>query len=491
MADIRTLKLNLLADVGDFSKGLETAEMKFKNFGEKLDNISGKAALAFGAIAIGAKSTIDAASDLNESMSKTSVVFEDATDSIVEFSKTSATSIGLSQKAALEAASDFAIFGKAAGLTGDDLSAFSTDTLTLAADLASFNNVSLDQAINAIGAGLRGESEPLRQFGVLLSADAVEAEALRMGLEKGTKGFTDQQKVLARQSLIMQQTTIQQGDFARTSEGAANQQRILTAQMEDAKTKIGQGLLPIYQQLIALVVPFSGYMSENADVISKVALVVLGLTGGIVALNYAIKAVTVITTAWSALVKTVTALQVIWNAVLAANPIGLVVIAIGLLIAAFVIAYEKSETFRDFVDGLFDSLKKLGGFIKDTLVGYFDKWVDVIDRVRDAVKKLMDAIGNSAIGKAIGGIIDKVTGGKAVGGMVSAGQAVRVGELGSEVFVPTTGGQIIPNNRLGGGGNTFIFNGVIDGESARRSIEQLLQNSARRTGAVNFVGATV
>ncbi len=112
-------------------------------------------------------------------------------------------------------------------------------------------------------------------------------------------------------------------------------------------------------------------------------------------------------------------------------------------------------------------------------VRYGDTWVDVIDRVRDAVKKLMDAIGNSAIGKAIGGIIDKVTGGKAVGGMVSAGQAVRVGELGSEVFVPTSGGQIIPNNKLGGGGNTFIFNGVIDGESARRSIEQLLQMTTK------------
>ena len=63
--------------------------------------------------------------------------------------------------------------------------------------------------------------------------------------------------------------------------------------------------------------------------------------------------------------------------------------------------------------------------------------------------------------------------------------------LGKETFIPTSGGQIIPHNKLGGGGNTFIFNGVIDGESARRSIEQLLQNSARRTGAVNFVGATL
>jgi hypothetical protein len=462
MADIRTLKLNLLADIGDFSKGLETAQMKFKNFGDKLDDISGKAALAFGVIAVGAKSTIDAASDLNESMSKTSVVFEDATDSIVAFSKTSATSIGLSQKAALEAASDFAIFGKAAGLTGDDLSSFSTDTLTLAADLASFNNVSLDQAINAIGAGLRGESEPLRQFGVLLSADAVEAEALRMGLEKGTKGFTDQQKVLARQSLIMQQTTIQQGDFARTSEGAANQQRILTAQMEDAKTKIGQGLLPIYQQLIALIVPFSGYMSENADIISKVVLAVLGLTGGIVALNYAIKAVEVVTTAWQAVVKTATALQWLWNVALNANPIGLVVIGIAALTAGVILAYQKIEPFRDLIDSIIEKIKEMGSAIK-----------------------------NSAFGKAIGSIVDKVTGGKALGGMVGAGQAVRVGEMGSEVFVPTTGGQIIPNNKLGGGGNTFVFNGVVDGESARRTIEKMLQNSARRTGAVSLVGATL
>lgn len=462
MADIRTLKLNLLADIGDFSKGLETAQMKFKNFGDKLDDISGKAALAFGVIAVGAKSTIDAASDLNESMSKTSVVFEDATDSIVAFSKTSATSIGLSQKAALEAASDFAIFGKAAGLTGDDLSSFSTDTLTLAADLASFNNVSLDQAINAIGAGLRGESEPLRQFGVLLSADAVEAEALRMGLEKGTKGFTDQQKVLARQSLIMQQTTIQQGDFARTSEGAANQQRILTAQMEDAKTKIGQGLLPIYQQLIALIVPFSGYMSENADIISKVVLAVLGLTGGIVALNYAIKAVEVVTTAWQGVVKTATALQWLWNVALNANPIGLVVIGIAALTAGVILAYQKIEPFRDLIDSIIEKIKEMGSAIK-----------------------------NSAFGKAIGSIVDKVTGGKALGGMVGAGQAVRVGEMGSEVFVPTTGGQIIPNNKLGGGGNTFVFNGVVDGESARRTIEKMLQNSARRTGAVSLVGATL
>jgi hypothetical protein len=81
--------------------------------------------------------------------------------------------------------------------------------------------------------------------------------------------------------------------------------------------------------------------------------------------------------------------------------------------------------------------------------------------------------------------------GKALGGTVRGGVPVRVGEMGSEVFIPTSGGQIIPNNKLNGGGNTFIFNGVIDGESARRSIERLLQTSARRTGAVNFAGVNL
>jgi hypothetical protein len=82
-----------------------------------------------------------------------------------------------------------------------------------------------------------------------------------------------------------------------------------------------------------------------------------------------------------------------------------------------------------------------------------------------------------------------ITGGRATGGSVSVGQAYRVGEFGPEMFVPNASGKIMPN---AGGGTTIInLNGIIDAESARRSIEKLLQNSARRTGAINLVGATL
>lgn len=461
MGNIRTLKLNLLADVDNFVKGLDGAQGKFKNFGDKMDGYAIKAGIAFAAVTAGAKSAIDAASDLNESVSKAGVVFGDSTKDILKFGDTAARTVGLSKKEALEAASDFAIFGKAAGLTGKDLTGFSTDLLTLSADLASFNNASIDETINAIGAGLRGESEPLRRFGVLLSADAVNAEALKMGLAATSKELTDQDKVLARQSLILEQTSIQQGDFARTADGAANKQRILAAEIETAKTRIGEGLLPVYQQLLNLIAPVITKISENASIFSTLAIAIGVVSAGIIGLNFAVKTINGTFEAFNNIMKLATGAQALFNTVMSLNPIGLTIIAVGLLGVAFKVAYDKIEPFRDLIDGIWEKLKKL-----------------------------IDGVKNSPIGQAIGDLFSKVTGSRAAGGSVSAGKAYRVGEFGSELFVPNSSGRIVPNN--GSNGNVTInLNGIVDAESARRSIERLLQDSGRRTSAVNLVGSAL
>ena len=100
-----------------------------------------------------------------------------------------------------------------------------------ASDLASARNTSTADAIQAISAGLRGESEPLRRYGVLLDDATLRQEALGLGIIKTTKeALTPQQKVLAAQSAIFKQTTDAQGDFARTSEGMANSQRTAAAE---------------------------------------------------------------------------------------------------------------------------------------------------------------------------------------------------------------------------------------------------------------------
>lgn len=240
-----------MASVGDSSS---------KKFGSSFiagfKRIAGPLAAVAGTAAIGnfLKGSITAASDLNETISKTEVIFKDATKQVIKFSEDSTRNILLTKQEALDAASTFGIFGKSAGLTGKDLGAFSTDLTALASDLSSFYNASTDETITALGAALRGESEPIRRFGVLLDDASLRAEALKQGLVKTTKeALTPQQRVLAAQALILKQTADAQGDAARTSAGFANQQRILRKNFEDIKTEVGSALLPVVTKLTTLI----------------------------------------------------------------------------------------------------------------------------------------------------------------------------------------------------------------------------------------------
>ena len=144
----------------------------------------------------------------------------------------------------LDAAGAFGTFGKAAGLAGEDLSTFTTDFVTLSTDLASFNNTTPEEAVQAIGAALRGEAEPLRRFGVLLNDATLKAEAMKLGIYDGSGALTAQQKILAAQSAIYKQTGDAQGDFARTADNLANKQRTLSALFKDFQISLGQKLLP-------------------------------------------------------------------------------------------------------------------------------------------------------------------------------------------------------------------------------------------------------
>ena len=144
----------------------------------------------------------------------------------------------------LDAAGIFGTFGKAAGLAGENLATFSNDFTALASDLSSFNNTSPEEAITAIGAALRGESEPLRKYGILLDDASMRQKALELGIISTTKNaLTPQQKILAAQALIFEQSKDAQGDFERTSGSLANQQKILAAQLENVTIEIGQKLL--------------------------------------------------------------------------------------------------------------------------------------------------------------------------------------------------------------------------------------------------------
>jgi hypothetical protein len=289
----RPLTILLQADTTGLGRGLADAQTKLQKFGGQLEQLSRKATLVFAGVAAAGYKVVQSASDLNESISKSNVIFGSSAKAIQAWAATADQALGLSQTAALEAAGNFAILGQSAGLTGKDLATFSTDLTGLAADLASFNNTSTDEAITALAAGLRGESEPLRRFGVLLSENAVQAKAMEMGLAATAKELTDQDKVLARNALILEQTTLQQGDFARTADGAANQQRILAAEIENSRAAIGEGLLPAYKDLLGVLVNVADWAGKNSTTVRNLAVAVGVLSAAVIGLNIAFKVATI------------------------------------------------------------------------------------------------------------------------------------------------------------------------------------------------------
>lgn len=248
----------LTTDDTQLKKGMSSAEKEIESGGNKFGSILQGVGVSIGmgvaGIVAGAATqvvgflgdSIGAASDMGETVSKTNVLFGESANALLAWSETAGNALGQSKQQALDAATTFATFGKSAGLTGDDLVKFSTGFTGLASDLASFNNTSPEQAIQAIGAALRGESEPLRAYGVLLDDASMRQKALELGIISTTKdALTPQQKVLAAQALIYEQTAAAQGDFARTSDGLANQQRILDANMANLKATVGEALLPV------------------------------------------------------------------------------------------------------------------------------------------------------------------------------------------------------------------------------------------------------
>jgi predicted nucleic acid-binding Zn-ribbon protein len=232
-------------------KGVADAQREFKSLttttqkaGFILQRALLPAAAAIGTITQVIAPAIKAASDFEEATSKVNVIFGRASKSVKDFANTAARELGQSKQSVLDAAGAFGTFGKAAGLAGEDLSTFTTDFVTLSTDLASFNNTTPEEAVQAIGAALRGEAEPLRRFGVLLNDATLKAEAMNLGIYDGSGALTAQQKILAAQAAIYKQTGDAQGDFARTADNLANKQRTLSALFKDFQIQLGQQLLP-------------------------------------------------------------------------------------------------------------------------------------------------------------------------------------------------------------------------------------------------------
>ena len=208
--------------------------------------VGGLAVGGLDALVSGLGGAMTAASDLNETMNKSQAVFGAQADSMAKWGDAAATSLGMSKSAALEAAAGFGDMFSQLGFAGDAAANMSKQVVQMSADLGSFNNLPTADVADRISAAFRGEYDSLQLLIPNISAARVEQQAMAMTGEASAKSLTAQQKAAAVLAIVQQDGARAMGDFARTSQDAANAQKVAQAQAADLAAEIGQGLLPAW-----------------------------------------------------------------------------------------------------------------------------------------------------------------------------------------------------------------------------------------------------
>ena len=436
MADVRTLKLNLLADVDQFGRSLAKADNDAKGFTKSLGKYGKMAAAAFvvagaAAAAYAVKIGVDgvkAAIEDEQSQVKLAQALKNTTNatdaqiaSTEEYITKQQLAFGVADTKLRPALANLA---RATGDVGK-----AQQLTNLALDISASTGKDLEGVSLALSKAYNGNLGALTRLGVPLDASII-----------ATKDFSAAQDELTR---------LFGGAATANTKTYAGQLAIVQERFGELKEGIGVALLPELKKLLEMVnMVAKGFSGDDPEGLSNRARELAGdfEGNGANSLGGSLRAVA---DAFSKLFTTITAdgdesastLETLANALESvANGINRITSAYGKVIA-------------------------LGDKFRASLVGQF-----VYAEGRFAPERAPLA--------------------RAAGGSVNAGQPYRVGEFGPELFVPSGSGSIRPDTGAGQG-VTIIMNGVIDGESARRSIERLLQDSSRRTGAINLVGATL
>lgn len=216
---------------------------------EALYDVLKKAAVAMKDYAL---EGIQLASELVEKQNVVDVTFGSDSSKIYEFADTAAEKFGLTTLAAEQYAGTMGALFKSSGIT-EGIDDMSIKMAQLAADMASFYNISSDMAFEKLRSGISGESEPLKALGINLSVANLEAYALSEGIKTAWKNMSQAEQTMLRYNYILSQTADAQGDFERTSDSLANQQRIMQLNLQKLQAEIGEKLYPVAQDILGLI----------------------------------------------------------------------------------------------------------------------------------------------------------------------------------------------------------------------------------------------
>ncbi len=340
-----------IAETGKASEGAA------KQHGAWVKQLKYGAALLGGVVVSGMWKGAQAASDLNETINKGNVIFGSNAKEIMSWASNSARAMGLSRQEAIESAATFGDMFRQLGLGPPIATNMSKQMVQLASDLASFNNADITDVLTAQQAAFRGEYDSLQRFIPNISAARVQQEALRETHKKSAKDLTAANKAQAVANIMMMDGKRAVGDFARTSGGAANQQRILAAQVKDISANFGQLLLPALVVGSRALTTIAGLADRNRGAFLVLGGAIAATAGFVLAMSAAEKIHLAVTTAVKVATAAWAAAQWLLNAAMTANPISLVIVGIAALAAGVIYAYKHSQTFRNIVQGAFQAVR--------------------------------------------------------------------------------------------------------------------------------------
>ncbi|MBR4071020.1 MAG: hypothetical protein IKK26_00500 [Clostridia bacterium] len=281
MAD-GTVIIDTLIDTKGFGKGVTNMRGQFNKLSGAVKKLGAAVGIAFGVAQIVqfSKAAIDLGSDLQEVQNVVNVTFGGMSKRVDEFAQTAIEQFGLSELSAKQYASTLGAIFKSSGFDIAEATAMSTALAGLAGDIASFYNLSGEEAFTKLRSGITGETEPLKQLGINLNVANLEAFALSQGITKAYDAMSQQEQMMLRYNYILNATSDAQGDFARTSQSWANQTRILTERFNSLKATIGQGLINALTPVIQVINTILIGLQKLANAFKQFTALLFGDAGG-------------------------------------------------------------------------------------------------------------------------------------------------------------------------------------------------------------------
>ena len=260
-----------VTSVGEIGLDLVVNQKQFQKQMSGVMGLAKKAGVAMAA-AFGVKKLVDfgkqcleLGSDLQEVQNVVDVTFPHMTAQVNKFAKSAAANFGLSETMAKRFTGTFGSMAKAFGFSEQAAYDMGTTLTGLAGDVASFYNISQDEAYTKLKSVFTGETESLKDLGVVMTQTALDSYALANGFGKTTQAMSEAEKVALRYQFIQDQLSAASGDFARTSGSWANQIRILKLQIDSLKATIGQGLINLFTPIIKVVNTLIGKLTTLAN----------------------------------------------------------------------------------------------------------------------------------------------------------------------------------------------------------------------------------